>query len=173
MNIICHELKINESLFDGNPLPDTLEDVLIFFSTEELDENNVPKHIPKLLQYIRENPDSSDEEKINRCQIYWLSREISFELNRINNNINERSLNNDDKDYYFKQKIDCLYNIFSLLINNFYIYKRMGQRFLEISRSKIDDIFYIARSGKISTEDIVYRKAVTLNYMARQEGLWD
>ena len=112
MNIICHELKINESLFDGNPLPDTLEDVLIFFSTEELDENNVPKHIPKLLQYIRENPDSSDEEKINRCQIYWLSREISFELNRINNNINERSLNNDDKDYYFKQKIDCLYNIF-------------------------------------------------------------
>lgn len=165
MNTICQQLKINESLFDGNPLPDTIEDVFIFFSTEEMDVNNIPMHIPRLLQYIRENPHSTDEEKISNCEIVWITNEIKVQLNRIDGNINERTLN--------KLKIDSLYNIFSILIDNFDIYKRMGQRFITISRSKIDDVFSLFRSSNISTDDDVLKKAITLNNMARQEGLWD
>lgn len=173
MNTICQRLKINESLFEGNPLPDTIEDVFIFFfSTEEIDGNNIPMHIPRLLQYIRENPRSTDEEKISNCEIFWITHEIKFQLNRIDG-IDERTLNNDDKEAYFKLKIDCLYNIFSILIDNFDIYKRMGQRFITISRLKIDDIFSLLRSGKISIQDPVYKKAMTLNGIARRGGLWE
>ena len=173
MNTICQRLKINESLFEGNPLPDTIEDVFIFFSTEEMDVNNIPIHITRLLEYSRENPHSTDEEKISKCEIFWITDEIKFQLNRVDSNINERTLNNDDKEAYFKLKIDSLYNIFCILIDNFDIYKRMGQRFITISRSKIDDVFSLLRSGKISTEDNIYKKAITLNNMARNGGLWD
>jgi len=172
MSSICQQLKINESLFEGNPLPDTIEDVFIFFSTEEMDVNNIPIHIPRLLQYIRENPHSTDEEKISHCEIFWITNEIKLQLDRTDD-IDERTINNDGKEAYFKLKIDCLYNVFCILIDNFDIYKRMGQRFITISRSKIDDIFMLFRSGKISTDDDVYKKAITLNNMARNDGLWD
>ena len=158
-NIICQLLKINESIFEGNPLPDTVEDVIIFFTTENINQNNIPKHITLFLNYNRENPHNTDDENIKRCQILWLCEEIQFHLNKIEGVIDVIIENND----IFQMKIECYSNIFSKCIDNFDIFRNMGENFHRVSGNKIREIFSASRNGKVTHQDEVYIKAVTLN----------
>ena len=167
MNAICQVFKISESLFEGNPLPDTVEDIIIFFTTENIGENNIPKHILGFLDFNRENPHSTYDEKIEKCQILWLYEEISFHTKRTKTdgkNICEK--------YLLAQTIDCFSNIFSLCIDNFDTFKKMGQRFHTVCREKIQEVLRSFSSGKITNEDEVYSNAIRLNNMSIINDIW-
>jgi hypothetical protein len=166
MNAICQTLHINESLFEGNLLPDTFEDVIIFFTTENIGENNIPKHISKFLNQDRLNPGATEDEKIMRCKVYWLAEEILFHLNKIPDN---HEKNENTENAFFKQKIDCLFSIFSLCIDHFDIYRQMTLEFHRTCRQKIHDVFDVYWNGKIVGD--VYEKALTLHQLHIQHGL--
>jgi len=169
MNAICQLFKINESLFEGNPLPGTVEDVIIFFTTENIGENNIPKHILGLLDFNLENPHSTDDEKIEKCQILWLYEEISFHINRTKTDRTDRT---DRTNQLLVQTIDCFSKVFSLCIDNFDTFKKMGKRFHIVCREKIQEVLSSFSSGKITNEDEVYSNAIRLNNMSIINDIW-
>lgn len=118
---ICQQLRINESLFEGYELPLTIRDALIFFSTENLGQNT-PKHMNSLLTLIRENNEISDEELIKQSDVKWLIEQIQTQLTRGETNKN--------------LKIQVMYNIFSLCLENYEIYKNTSI-FIKAAQEKI------------------------------------
>ncbi len=163
MNVLCQLLHMNESLFEGNPLPETLEDVIIFFSTENIGENNVPKHITDLLRYSLNNPHSTIDEKVLLCRRSWLCHEIDFHINKPTG-LNENLV--------FSQKVDSFSNVFSLCIDNFDLYLHMSSRFHDVCRQKIEDVYQTVRDGKINETSEVHVKAFVLDNMSRAHGVF-
>lgn len=126
---ICEQLRINETFFDGYELPETVEDVLIFFSTEIEDQNNIPEHIKKLLDKHRENPEMTDEELIRECDIIWFSCSIAHYVNSAVNNENPKLAN--------------FYSIFKFCIENYNIYssnRTQMKRLITICQQKINEV---------------------------------
>jgi hypothetical protein len=128
---ICEQLKISESFFDGYELPLTIQDALIFFSTEIEDLNNIPHHIKLLLTVIRENPDMTDEVLIHRSDISWFTEQASFYINQANGNKNSM--------------LESIYKVFNLAIDHFDIYKKLckisQKNFIVTCQEKINEIF--------------------------------
>lgn len=138
---ICDSLRINTSTFEGYELPETVYDALIFFSTEVIDDNNIPKHIKDLLTMNRENPDMEEEKMIEEAKKHFLMENIKQQLNRNEtNNI---------------LKIDCIYNILCLCLDDYDTYKMLGQ-FINVMDYKIREILSVIDNNK---NNICYVKA--------------
>lgn len=124
---ICEQLKISESFFDGYELPLTIQDALIFFSTEIEDSNNIPDHIKLLLTLIRRNPDITDEELIKESNTSWFTNQAAFYIGQSDGNKNSM--------------LEVFYKIFNLAIDNFDIYKNLSKKFIVTCQGKINEIF--------------------------------
>lgn len=131
---ICDQLRISETFFDGYELPLTIQDALIFFSTEIEDQNNIPHHIKSLLIQITEDPDMTDEELINNSNLEWFIHQALFY-------INQAILGNKNS------VLESIYKVFNFCIDNFDIYKKISKssrnhiRFNNICQQKINEIF--------------------------------
>jgi hypothetical protein len=124
---ICERLRISETFFDGYALPETIEDTLIFFSTEIEDQNNIPEHINKLLIFKRLNPGMTDEELIKESDCIWFTDNVSFYL--------QSAIQNENS------KIETFYSIFEFCIENYDIYQReVFKRFRNINQNKINEV---------------------------------
>lgn len=124
---ICEQLRISETFFDGYELPLTIQDALIFFSTEIEDENNIPYHIKQLLDARRLNSEMSDEELIIESEHLWFSDNVSFYLNSAIPNENS--------------KLEKFYSIFDFCVENYNIYQRERlKRFRNTCQEKINEV---------------------------------
>lgn len=127
---ICEQLRISETFFDGYELPETVEDTLIFFSTEIEDQNNIPEHIKKLLDKKRANPGMTEEELIRQSDMIWFSCTVAHYVNNAINNENP--------------KLGNFYSIFKFCIENYDIYNGSKgsemKRFIIICQQKINDV---------------------------------
>ncbi len=132
---ICENLKINPSSFEGFELPQTAEDALIFFRTEVSDVNNIPEHIRRVINdFSRNIIPLTEDEIIRETKKKWFTVNVKHQLER-NEKIKEL-------------KLDCLYNIFELCINNCDIYILMGGDFIEVCKRKIKEVLIEGKDHK-------------------------
>jgi hypothetical protein len=126
LNQLCTLLRIDETIFDGIVPPTTLRSALNFFSSNLININNVPYHIKTLQTRIDDYPHISDEMIVKISDKYWLMYQIRIQLDR-----NEK-----------KQKLrkDTIFNIFSLCIDNFHIYKEFDENFISMCKIKIQEL---------------------------------
>jgi hypothetical protein len=162
---ICERLRISETFFDGYELPETIEDALIFFSTEIEDQNNIPEHIKKLLDFNRLNPGMTDEELIRESDHNWFANNISFYL--------QSAIQNENS------KIEIFYSIFQFCIENYYIYQRETlKRFRNTSQHKINEVLndmkkYSFNFNKNNTCYLLYEKCHQLQDLHIRDHLVD
>jgi hypothetical protein len=124
---ICEQLRISDTFFDGYELPLTIQDVLIFFSTEIEDQNNIPRHIKDLLDVIRLNSEMTDEELIIHSDLSWFSYNVSIYINPSIQNENPKLVN--------------FYSIFNFCIEHYDIYQTEGmKRFRNTCQEKINEV---------------------------------
>lgn len=136
-NEICSLLRIEESIFEGYELPETVEDVFIFFSTEISDPNNIPFHIKEAQTYIRsnriQNIDENKEVIVDVINKNWFVYHVKCQLDILNKKDNKK-----DKQHLLKVHIAS--NIFKLCIDNFDIYKDVGDNFIKMCKSKLEEV---------------------------------
>ena len=126
---ICEQLRISETFFDGYELPLTIQDALIFFSTEIEDQNNIPHHIKKLLDKIRINPGMTDEDLIKDANISWFCYNVTNYVTSAIQNENSKLRN--------------FYSIFNFCIEHYDIYQIQVpemERFRNMCQQKINEV---------------------------------
>jgi hypothetical protein len=129
MSDICNQLKINPSIFEGYNIPDNIHDMMIFFSTEISNQNNIPFHIKlKVDEVIRNSQILENADEFFRdCRISWFVKEITKQIERDEKNMN--------------MKIDCIYNIICMCMENIDIYKSINNtKFYESCLSKATQV---------------------------------
>jgi len=141
---VCKALRINDTIFDGFLLPETIYDALIFFSTEITDSNNIPMHIKELQAHLPRNPHLSHEDIINISNKSWLVFEIKAQLDR-----NEKT---------DELKKDVMTNIFTLCIDNFDIYRILDTPFINVCKTKLEDIISLIGSS-VNSNSMIALKA--------------
>jgi hypothetical protein len=133
MTDICDQLKINPSIFEGHNIPDNIRDIMVFFSIEISNKNNIPYHINLKLDEFRRNPGILEnvEEFIRNCRVSWLLNELSKQINRDEKNMN--------------MKINCIYNFVCICMENPDIYRLVNHaKFYKNCLTKVTQVLELS-----------------------------